>query len=303
MNTILVQKDFSNIEERFAQLTDIKTFKREISFAMQHISKSAQLQKCDKNSLISAVLNVANFGLSLNPIKKEAYIVPRYDRQSGMIAYLEPSYQGLIKSVTEHGGVLAIAAHVVYQGDEFIYENGLETILKHVPKYKSKVVTHAFAVATLAGGIKQPEVMEITELNEIRDTSTSWKAFKDGKISSCIWKTWPNEMYRKTVIRRMCKYLPKGNNDRLAELVAADETDYQPSFSAVTYAESLINTSVYDDERKAHFEAELLTMNRAELDNLITDLQDNQIPAMEMVNPNQTDIGKAISAKMDDPKA
>lgn len=302
MNSLLVQGDFKPIEKRFTELADQRTFKKEISFAMQHISKNPQLQKCDKNSLISAVLNVANFGLSLNPVRKEAYIVPRWDRQSGMIAYLEPSYQGIIKSVTEHGGVLSISAHVVYMGDEFEYENGLEPKLRHAPKYKSKDVTHAFAIATLQGGLKQVEVMEISELNDVRDTSTSWKAFKEGKIASCIWNDWPQEMYRKTVIRRMCKYLPKGNNDRLAELVAADETDYMPTFSMVSYAESLINTSTYDDERKAHFEGELLTMNKAELDNLIIELQNNQLPKMEHLNPTQRDISEAVFEKSNNEK-
>lgn len=297
MSQIVKQADLELIRTRFEKLTSKEVFEKEASFAMQLISRNKQLEKCTKESLLGAVFNVALFGLSLNPVKKEAYIVPRYDRNNGMTAYLEPSYMGLIKAVTQAGAVAAIEAHAVYKGDDFEYELGLNPILKHRPKKASKEILFAYAVATLPSGLKQIEVMGIDELHEIRNTSTSYQAMKQGKISSCIWVDFEGEMCRKTVVRRIVKYLPKGDNDRLQDLTALDETDYTPSFSEITYAEQLVNTSTYDDEEKARIERVIETANKPELTNIIIDLQNNQLPITELNAPTQKELANAIKDK------
>lgn len=293
----LKKGDLTTIENRFVELTDKKTFELEASFALQIVNKSQQLQKVDKSSLISAILNVANFGLTLNPVKKEAYLVPRWDKMLGNTAYLEPSYMGLIKAVTELGGIISIEAHAVYIGDDFDFEYGLEPKLKHRPKRNSKELQAVYAIATLDGGQKQFEVMSAEEIYEVRETSTSYRAMKEGKISTCIWRDWEGEMARKTVIRRLIKYLPKRNNDRLMNLVAEDETDYAPSFSEYSYAESLLQSSTYDHEQLARIEANLHDMNKPELEALVLDLQRNQKPASEITNPSQAQRIEAIKDK------
>lgn len=293
-NEILVQKDLAPIRERFIELTDPQTFDREASFALQHIAKSKQLQQCSKGTLIAAVMNVANFGLSLNPVKKEAYIVPRFDKSRGMLAYLEPSYMGLIKAVTEVGQIIGIEAQVVYDGDDFDFMMGLENKLEHRPRWKSKNIACVYAIATLAGGTKQLEVMSIEEIQEVRETSSSYMAFKRGKISSCIWVDWFSEMARKTVVRRICKYLPKRNNDRLQDLIAADETDYMPTINQMEYCSNLLRTSTYDHEEVARLQNLIDDMTKPELDNLIIEVQNNQQDPREIMMPTQKDLGEII---------
>ena len=292
-----IQEDLPTIQDRFIKLTNKETFEKEASFAIQHIHKSLQLQKCTKASLLASVLNVANFGLTLNPIKKEAYLVPRYDRTHGFVAHLEPSYQGLIKAVIELGGVNSVYAHPVFEGDEFDVSLGTETEITHKPKFESKNIIKAYAVAILDNGTKQIEVMGIEELNEIRDTSESYKAFRNGKIRSCVWDQWPSEMYRKTVIRRLVKYLPKANNERLSNLVVNDETDFKPTYEEIMYAEGLIKTSTYDHEKQAYLEKIIFDVSKPELQNIVIDLQNNQLPVTEVYAPTQKELANSIKDK------
>jgi len=303
MNNTLTLTSLEPIKQRFISLTNQQTFEREASFALQHVAKSAQLQKCTPNSLIGAVLNVANFGLSLNPIKKEAYIVPRYDRgQGGMVAYLEPSYMGLIKAATQSGVCKQIYAHPVFEGDLFEANYGTEVTITHKPAFKSKTPILYYAVAILANNIKQVEVMTIDEINEVRDVSESYKAVKAGKMSSCVWIEWPHEMGRKTVIRRLVKYLPKhGDSAHLAELVAADESDYKPTWGSIHYAEELIKSSTYDHDTQELWLNSISDMTKFELDNLILDMQRNQLDRIDSgLSYSQTDIQNKLSGLKDE---
>jgi len=64
-------------------------FTREISFAVQAINGSEMLQKCDRNSVLQAVYNIALTGLSLNPIAKLAYLTPRWNgKKQGWINWI-----------------------------------------------------------------------------------------------------------------------------------------------------------------------------------------------------------------------
>lgn len=219
---------FSAIRERFVSLMDENTFNKESSFALQQIMGNAQLQKCTANSLMAAVLNVANIGLTLNPAMKLAYLIPRYDRATGgMVACLEPSYQGLSKLMTDTGSVRNIIANVVYENDEFDLIYGTEQKLIHRPKFLSKEIQLVYSVATLHDGSQQIEVVDSIDLNLIMESSETYKAFKEGKIKSCTWNDWKPEMARKTAIKRIYKYLPKTERwNKIAEAIQIDNEDY-----------------------------------------------------------------------------
>lgn len=59
----------------------------------------------------------------------------------------------------------------------------------------------------VAGGV-QWEVMTLAAVLSVRDKSEGYRAFKEGKIRSNPWDTHFEEMGKKTVIRRLFKYLP-----------------------------------------------------------------------------------------------
>ena len=55
-------------------------FEREAGFAIQILTSGdfiAKLAVGDRQSVVNAVTNIAAIGISLNPAKKQAYLVPR----------------------------------------------------------------------------------------------------------------------------------------------------------------------------------------------------------------------------------
>lgn len=222
--------DFGLIREQFISQTDKETFEKECSFARQHFQKNPRLLECDPNTVMQAVLNVAQCGLTLNPVMKLAYLIPRWTK-NGMCCALDPSYQGLVKLITDTGSVGQIYANLVRAGDDFSVLYGTTQEIIHKPKFNFKEpIEHAYAVAVLPNGNKQFEIMNITELHEIRDRSEGYKSFVEGKTKSAIWVDNEGEMCRKTVIKRLTKYLPKTDRwEQLARTVDIDNEDYTAS--------------------------------------------------------------------------
>ena len=247
----MTQTELEPVKHKMSNLVPTKVLEQEISFAMQAINSSEGLKKCSKESLLKAVYNIALTGLSLNPVLKYAYLIPRWS-PSGSVAVLEPSYQGLIKLLTDTGSIVAIYANIVYEGDDFEVVYGTTSEIVHKPKFKSKKILMVYAVAVLAGSnFKQFEVMDIEEINAIKEKSESYKAFKSGKVKSCIWEEHNGEMCKKTVIKRLFKYLPKTDKfNNVAHAIAVLDEDYTPTDGQSDYLVTLIERAGYDDDTK-----------------------------------------------------
>lgn len=225
----VTNKEFYNgIQTRFVEILDEQTFSKEVSFALQHFQRNPALLKCNRNSVLQAVMNIAQVGLTLNPVKSEAYLIPRWSK-SGMMCVLEPSYQGLSKLVTDTGSVTSISSYPVFKGDHFEVSLGTSPDIEHKPKFKTKTLTHVYAVAKLPDGKSIVEVMTIADCHVIRGKSESYKAFIAKKVKSCVWVEWEQEMCRKCCIKRMIKYLPKSEKwEKIHEAVALDNKEYEP---------------------------------------------------------------------------
>ena len=211
------------LENRFTQLAkDAGTnmvFSKEAAFAVQALENNPQLQKCTMPSIQKAILNVALVGLSLNPTMKLAYLVPRKGQ-----CCLDISYQGLIKILTDTGSVQNVYAEVVKEGDFFDISLGSNPEIIHKPAINGRGKTiGAYSVAFLNGGLKSICWMDLEELEKVRKTSV----FSGDKS---IWGQWTDEMYKKTVLKRHYKQLPKSErHEQIAN--AIDSTNEADGFS------------------------------------------------------------------------
>lgn len=216
--------------------------KQELSFALQIINKSQQLQKCSGESILTAVANISNIGLSLNPAAKEAYLIPRWNNNAkSMEASLEASYVGLVKLLTDAGSVTSMNCQLVRENDDFSIDlaNNDNPVRHGInPKIARGEIIGAYALGTLVGGDRQVEYMPLEEIEAIRERSETYKAYKENKIKSCTWATDFGEMARKTVIRRIYKFLPRTEQmSRIDQAVQLDNSDYTKMIEeAVTLA-------------------------------------------------------------------
>lgn len=302
MSTAITITELASVKERMLKLIDKDVLEREISFAMQAINSSEGLQKCSKESLQKSVYNIALTGLSLNPVLKYAYIIPRWNR-NGTVAVLEPSYQGLIKLLTDTGSITAVYANIVYEGDDFEVSYGTSSEIIHKPRFKSKEIKLVYAVAVLSGSnFKQFEVMDIEEINAIRDKSESYKAFAADKVKSCIWVDHYGEMAKKTVIKRLFKYLPKTEKfEKAAQAIAISNEDYQPTDGQLDYLVTMIERTGYDDDTKAIMINKVYSgIKHAEYEAMRKDAEMNKIDAITSGMPyNQADIKEHINKLSD----
>lgn len=187
---------------------------RILKAALIAANKNKDLLDCSKASVMLALMQAAELGLDPSGTLGSGYLVPF----KGQCVFM-PGYRGLIDLARRSGQIASIQAHVVFEGDLFEYELGLEPKLRHVPAGtdEPKTITHAYMVAILKDGTKQIEVMSRAQLDSIRTRS---RAGNGGP-----WVTDYAEMCRKTVVRRGMKYLPLS-----AELERALEVDVAAEF-------------------------------------------------------------------------
>jgi recombination protein RecT len=179
------------------------TPERLIKLALVAASRTPRLLECTPESIVQGVMSAAQLGLDVGGVLGSAYLVPYKNRNTSRYeAQFIPGYRGLIDLARRSGSIESIEARVVKEKDIFEFEYGLFPKLRHVPTSAADTgaTTYAYAIAKLKDGGLQVEVMTRAQLDGIRGRS---RAKDDGP-----WVTDTDEMCRKTVVRRLFKYLP-----------------------------------------------------------------------------------------------
>jgi len=219
MSTALETLVFSTRDNFMSRQTDSSiNFDAEAGYAIQALSTdySIKIALNNKQSVIDAVTNVSAIGISLNPAKKQAYLVPRKNK-----ICLDVSYMGLIDLAVATGSIKWAQAAVVYKNDTF------ELIeLDKPPNHgfnpfgtdRGEIIG-VYCVVKTADNEYLTHSMPISEVYAIRDRSESFKA---GSMSP--WKSDECEMIKKTCVKQAYKYWPK-TNDRLQNAIHYLNTD------------------------------------------------------------------------------
>ena len=199
---------------------------RMLRLALTAVRSVPQLMECTTESLMGAVMQCAQLGLEPNTPLGHAYMIPFRNRKANRTdVQVIVGYKGLIDLARRSGQIISLAAHAVYERDEFDFAYGLDERLHHVPARGDRGEIVAFyAVAKLRDGGHQFEVMWREDVDRIRDSSQGAWTYRNGQRvpkESSPWWTHYEEMGRKTVIRRLAKYLPL--SIEMATAVAMDE--------------------------------------------------------------------------------
>lgn len=202
-----------------AQLSDSSLkFEQEAGFAIQTLENNSYLASTamkNPQSLRNAVTNTAAIGISLNPAKKQAYLVPRDGR-----VCLDISYMGLMDLAMATGSILWGQAFIVREKDEFAL-TGLDQKPHHVfnPFATDRgEVVGVYVVVKTHHGDYLTHAMSIDAVIAIRNRSSAWKSGK-----TCPWHTDFDEMAKKTCVKQAYKYWPK--NARLETAIHHMNTD------------------------------------------------------------------------------
>ncbi|MDN7511981.1 recombinase RecT [Burkholderia multivorans] len=201
---------------------------RMLKIALGALRTTPKLMECTVESLMGAVVQCSQLGLEPNTPLGHAYLIPFEKKKKvggewvteKVETQIVIGYKGLIDLARRSGQVVSIAAHAVYEHDHFDYAFGLDEKLEHKPAMSARGRVIAFyAVAKLVGGGHAFEVMSAEQVNEIRDASQNYKFARDKEKT--VWGQHYEEMGRKTVLRRLFKYLPV--SIELASAAALDD--------------------------------------------------------------------------------
>lgn len=254
---VLIETAVQEARAQFEAVTVDRSiqFEREAKFAVQALTANdftLRVAKQNPQSVINAVSNIAAIGLSLNPAKRQAYLVPR----DGRIC-LDIGYIGLLDLAIESGSIRWGQAELVHEADRFTL-NGVDQPPTHGRdpfKTDRGPVIGAYVVVKTCDGDYLTTCMATAELLSIRDRSSAWKNGQKGP-----WKTDEGEMMKKTVVKRAYKLWPK--TDRLSTAIQHLNTENEEGLDAIENDDPVrqpsrmnLNPARYDVVRKSAGEA------------------------------------------------
>jgi recombination protein RecT len=191
---------------------------RMLRIALTELRRVPKLASCDPLSFMGAIVQAAQLGLEPGSGLGHAFLIPFYNSKRGITeCNLLAGYRGLIELARRSGRIDSISARCVYAKDKFAFAYGDDEKIIHEPytgPEERGAVTFAYAIARIKGSsVPQREVMSFSQIDEVRR--------KHGK-GNPVWADHFDEMARKTVVRRLCKYLPQ--SPELASVIALDDT-------------------------------------------------------------------------------
>lgn len=198
MTTALTQftKDLAHHERQFSSVLPshipAKKFMRTVVGAVQN---NPRILDGDRQSLYAACQKAAQDGLIIDG--REAALVTF----KSQVQYM-PMVAGILKKLRNSGQLSTITAQTVHANDAFKYNPAMDDVPNHTPDWfgdRGKMIG-VYAVAKMKDGGIVVEVMNMEQINKVKSVSRS-----SGKGP---WSEWPEEMAKKSVLRRIAKYLP-----------------------------------------------------------------------------------------------
>ena len=168
--------------------------------------KMPNLVKCSKESIFRSLREAAAYGLELNGMLGQAYLIP-YNVKGVMTCNLQLGYKGLIALARRSNTIKTIAAEPIHENDIFEVELGMGRKLSHkidITKERGEVIGY-YCLVELCNGGSQFKVMSKKDVENHRNKFS--KAY-DPKDSSNIWNKNFDAMALKTVVIQALKLCP-----------------------------------------------------------------------------------------------
>jgi recombination protein RecT len=231
---------------------------RFIRVTLTAIQLQPELLECDRKSLLLACLRAANDGLMPDG-REGAFVVFKDSKRKVKTAQWMPMYAGLLKKVRNTGELVSISANVVYERDHFDYELGDEERIVHKPAMGDRGKPIAvYAIAKLKSGGIEREVMDASAIRQVQAVSRATS--EDGP-----WAKWPDEMARKSVIRRLYKRLPSSTEmDRYLNAVPVVERELAPQVADQLRHAELPDPASYESTTFHHVADARLAISEAD---------------------------------------
>ncbi|WP_105101042.1 RecT family recombinase [Streptococcus suis] len=180
-------------------------------FAMTNSPSGNLLEKCSKESIANALLDMVVQGLS--PAKTQCYFIPY-----GNTLKMTRSYFGTMKVVKQLSNVKDIWAEVVFEGDvlKIRNDNGRKVLESHETDWTNQdnAIIGAYCIIEKVDGERILTVMTKKEIDR------SWQQSKNKSVQNAF----PQEMAKRTVINRAAKQFFNTSDDSDILIEAVNRT-------------------------------------------------------------------------------
>lgn len=203
-------------------------------------ARDPKLLKCvqtDPVSVLSCASIAATLGLLPGEALGEFYLIPRSNSVKRGDAWTKVlqctfiiGYQGMLKLVHQHPKVELVQPVLVYKDEEFDYMPAAMEPVRHRAPFgidrKPETVVGGYCLGWLRGS-RRPVcvVLDLADFEAARIRNV--KKTDDGKEKTNAWTTDYEAMCLKTLVRRICKILPKSSRLQLA-IEKEDRQDADP---------------------------------------------------------------------------
>ena len=164
------------------------------------------LVKCSKESIFRSLREAAAYGLELNGMLGQAYLIP-YNVKGVMTCNLQLGYKGLIALARRSNTIKTIAAEAIHENDIFDCELASGRSIHHkidIFKERGEVVAY-YCLVELSNGGEQFKVLSKKEVEKHRDKFS--KAYNP-KDPNNIWNKNFDAMALKTCVIQALKLCP-----------------------------------------------------------------------------------------------
>lgn len=183
--------------------------------ALTELRKNKDLGKCEPVSFLGSLMRAGELGLEVGSDLGQAYLIPR-KKENILECNLMIGYRGMLELIWRSGKIKSIQSQVVYENDIFDFCYGINPTLHHIPsRGKKGAIIGAYCCAILKDGASQFEVLMKDDIDKIMSSSPGYS------MSSSPWRKYYEDMARKTVIRKLFKFLPI--SIEMSEAISIDE--------------------------------------------------------------------------------
>ena len=162
---------------------------------------------CDPGSIVGALVQTAVLGLDPQPDLGMVYFIPRKIGGSTQLEF-KLGYRGIIELLYRNKDITKIDSEVVFENDFFEVDKFADQPIKHRPNYKGdRGKPYACYAIIKFRGEYLTDVMTAADIEGIKNRSDAksspyspWNAKEQTVVL---------EMWKKSVIRRLSKLLPK----------------------------------------------------------------------------------------------
>jgi recombination protein RecT len=194
-------------QQLMAVLPKTMTPDRLVRIAMTEIRMNPKLMECDPMSFAGAIMRCAQLGLEPSSERQHIHLIPfKNNKMNRTECQVIVGFRGFLSLALKSN--VYIESDVVYQNDHFDFQKGLDTKCSLTPAIGQDrgEVIGAYAMARIC--LPDQTIVFIPEFMSKFDIDKIMMKAKYSSSPDSPWRQHYDSMARKTVIRKLFKYVP-----------------------------------------------------------------------------------------------